>query len=223
MVRVGERREGVDRLPVEQDVELDEFRGLESRAVVVERGVSFRDALELVVEVEDDLREGHVEIDLHAVLRDECLVLHHPALVDTELDDVAQKLRLGDDLRQDVGFLDLGDLRHLGQSRGVVDLHRIALRGGHAVRDVRHGGDHVHIEFAVQPLLDDLHVQQPEESAAESESEGQRAFGFERQRGVVELQLLERGAQVLVLVCFHGVDAGEDHRLHVLEAGDGLP
>ena len=222
MVRVGERREGVDRLPVEQDVELDEFRGLESRAVVVERGVSFRDALELVVEVEDDLREGHVEIDLHAVLRDECLVLHHPALVDAEFDDVAQKLRLGDDLREDVGFLDLVDLCHLGQSRGVVHLDHVALRRGDAVRHVGHGRDDVHVEFAVQPLLNDLHVQQPEESAAEPESERQRAFRLERERSVVELQFFERRAQVLVLVGLHRVDAREDHRLHVLESGDGL-
>ena len=222
MVRIGQRREGIDRLAVEQDVELDQLRELESRAVVVERGIPFRDAFEFVVEIEDDLRQRHVEIDLHAVLRDEGLVFHHAALVDAQLDDVAQELRLGDDLRLDVGLLDLGDLRHFGQPRGVVHLHHVALRRGDAVRHVGHGRDDIHVEFAVQPLLDDLHVQQPEESAAESESQRQRAFGLERQRGVVELQFFERRAQVLVLVGLHRVDARENHRFHVLEARDGL-
>ena len=65
-------------------------------------------------------------------------------------------------------------------------------------------------------------MQQPEESAAEPESERQRAFRLERERSVVELQFFERRAQVLVLVGLHWVDAREDHRLHVLESGDGL-
>jgi hypothetical protein len=65
-------------------------------------------------------------------------------------------------------------------------------------------------------------VQQTEESAAETEAEGQRTFGLESQRRVVELQLFERSAQVLVLVGLDGIDACEDHGLDVLESGDGL-
>lgn len=49
-----------------------------------------------------------------------------------------------------------------------------------------------------------------------------KLLGLERQRGVVELQLLERGAQILVLVCLDGIYAREDHRLDILEAGDGF-
>ena len=89
-----------------------------ARAVVVERGVALRNRFELVVEVEDDLRQRHVEIDLHAVGGDEGLVFQYAALVDAELDDIAQKVGFGDDLRQDIGFLDLGHFRDFGQSRG---------------------------------------------------------------------------------------------------------
>ena len=46
--------------------------------------------------------------------------------------------------------------------------------------------------------------------------------GSKDRGGVVELELLQRGAQVFVLVGLHGVDAREDHRLHVLEARDGF-
>ena len=65
-------------------------------------------------------------------------------------------------------------------------------------------------------------MQQSEETAAETESQCERALGFERQRGVVELQLLERGAQILVLVGLDGIYTREDHRLDILEAGDGF-
>ena len=223
MVRIGERRKRIDRFAVEQDVQLDELRRLVSRAVVVERRIAFRNALELVVEVEDDLRKGHVEVDLHAVLRDEGLVFHHAALVDAEFDDVAQKFGLGDDLREDIGFFDLGDLGHFGQSRRVVHLHHVALRRGDAVRHVGHGRDDVHVEFAVEALLNDLHVEQSEETAAESESQRQRTLRLECQRRVVQLEFLQRRAQVFVLVGFDGIDAREDHRLHVLESGDRFP
>ena len=50
--------EGIDRIAIEQDVDLDEVSGLLTRLVVIQRGVALRAGLELVEEVEDDLREG---------------------------------------------------------------------------------------------------------------------------------------------------------------------
>ena len=100
-----------------------------------------------------------MEIHLHAILRDEGLVFHDTPLVDAELKHIAQEIRLGDDLSQDIRLLDRVDFGYFGQARGVVHLEHVALRRGDAVRDVGHGGDHVHVELAVEPLLDDLHVQ----------------------------------------------------------------
>ena len=98
-------------------------------------------------------------------------------------------------------------------------VNRFALFRRHPVRYIGYGGDDVHVEFAVEALLDDFHVEQAEEAAAETESEGEGAFRVERERGVVELELLQRGAQVFVLVGLHGIDAREDHRFHILETG----
>lgn len=66
----------------------------------------------------------------------------------------------------------------LGRAVGLDDL----------VDNARQRGNKVEVELAFEPLLNDLHVQQPEESAAEPESERQRAFRLERERSVVELQ-----------------------------------
>ena len=49
--------EGVDDLPVEEDVHLDDVARLVAAVVVVHRGVAARDALERVVEVDEDLVE----------------------------------------------------------------------------------------------------------------------------------------------------------------------
>ena len=76
----------------------------------------------------------------------------------------------------------------------------------------------VHVVFALEPLLHDVHVQQAEEAAAEAEAQRLRDFGLVVQRRVVQVQLLERVAQRLVLVGFHRVEAGEYLRLDFLEA-----
>ena len=104
-----------------------------------------------------------------------------------------------------------------------MHLEHVALRRGDFIGYVRDGRDDVHVEFAVEAFLDDLHVQQSEKSAAEAEAQRQRTFGLERERGIVELQFFERSPQVFVLVGFDGIDAREDHWLHVLESGDRFP
>ena len=103
-----------------------------------------------------------------------------------------------------------------------MHLGHVALFVVHLIRYVGHGGDDIHIELAAEALLHNLHVQQTQEAAAEAEAQGCRTLGNEGQRGVVELQLLQRGAQVLEVLGLDGVDAGEDHRLDILEAVDGL-
>ncbi len=64
-------------------------------------------------------------------------------------------------------------------------------------------------------------MEQAEEAAAETEAECRRGFGREGERGIVELKFLERGAQILEISGFDGIDAGEHHRLD-FEAFDGF-
>ena len=65
-------------------------------------------------------------------------------------------------------------------------------------------------------------MKEPQEAATEAGAEGQGAFGFVHERGVVELELLEHGAEFLELVGLHRIHAREHHGLHLLEAGDGF-
>ena len=110
-------------------------------------------------------------------------------------------------------------VRHL--RRVLEQLHR-AVGLVHVVLHARHRRDEVEVELALEPLLHDLHVQQSEEAAAEAEAERGRRLGLVVQRGVVELQLLERVAQLLVLLRVRRIEAGEHHRVHVLVAGQRL-
>ena len=102
----------------------------------------------------------------------------------------------------------------VGQLGRVVDLDDAAAVGqDDVVFDRRRRGDEVEVELALEPLLDDLHVEQAEEPAAEPEAERDRALGFVGEARVVEVQLLEGIAQQRVVLAGDRVDAGEDEAL----------
>ena len=109
-----------------------------------------------------------------------------------------------------------------GNSAGLCTSSQLAVLLLHAVRDVRRGHEQVEVELALEPLADDLHVQQAEEAAAEAEAERLRRLGLVHERGVVELEPLERVAELGIVVRVGREEPGEDHRLDVLVAGQGL-
>jgi hypothetical protein len=65
----------------------------------------------------------------------------------------------------------------------------LAPRGEHLVDHGGGRGDQVEVVFALQPLLDDLHVQHAEKAAAKAETERVGGLGLVEQRGVVQRQL----------------------------------
>ena len=126
----------------------------------------------------------------------------------------------GDHGCRDVRFFRLLDLRGVGKVGGIVHEDR-PCRPGALIRywtDGR-GEDDGHLELALEPLLDDLQVQQPEEPAAEAVPERNRGILLIDQRGVVELELRHGLHELLVVVGVHRVDRGEDDGLDLPESG----
>ena len=152
--------------------------------------------------------------------------IHHvlefaPAVL-AQLHDVAHVFLGGD--QADLGIRLLGqlDVRRVGVVQRRVDIHGFAVGLRYPVDDVGSGGDEVEIVFPFQTLLNDLHVQQTKEAAAEAEAKGDGAFRLVAHGGVVELQLFQRVPQVLIFGAVGGVDAGEHHGLGGTVAGQGL-
>src|SRR5690606_242317 len=67
----------------------------------------------------------------------------------------------------------------------------------------------------------DLHVEQAQEAAAKAKAQRLRDLGFEHQRGIVKLQLLERIAQLVVFAAFDRIQTGKYLRLDLFEAWQG--
>ena len=191
IVAVGEGREGIDLLAVEEDIQFDEVGRSEAVHVPIEGGVALGDGFEFVVEIDDDLAERHVEEKLHAVAGDILLLDEFTTFAETECHDRTDVVGGGDDGRADIRLLNAVDLREIRHAGRVMYLDHAAVFGIDVVRDVRDGGDDIHIELAIQPLLDDLHVQETEESAAETKAQRHRRLRLEGERSIVELQFLQ--------------------------------
>src|SRR5690606_32410631 len=79
------------------------------------------------------------------------------------------------------------------------------------------GSDEIEIVLPLQALLDDFHVQHPEEATAETEAERVRALRLEKQGRVVECQLVERRTEVFIIIGRHRKQARIHLRLNPLE------
>jgi len=101
----------------------------------------------------------------------------------------------------------------VGQVGRAIDPDRLAVGQHDLVLHRRRRGDQVQVVLALEPLLDDVHVEQTQKAAAKAEIEGLRRLGFIGQRGVVELQALERFFEIGIVFALDRVHPGEDHGL----------
>ena len=134
-------------------------------------------------------------------------------VLDSELHDGTRILGRADDLCLEVGLFDALDARGLGQILRAADIEHLAVSLVHVVVDRGARGDQVQIELALQALLDDLHVQQAQEAHAETKAQRHRRLRLPHQRRIVDVQLIERVAQVLVVLVVDGEQARVDHGL----------
>ena len=119
-------------------------------------------------------------------------------------------------------FFDLFDVPFGRHSHRVIDLHCLASSFGHSVNHRGGRGDQTQRELALEPLAHDVHVQQTQKAAAKSEAQRLGGFRFVSKRRIVETELFQSVAQILVLTGVGRIEATENHGLHRLEAGQRL-
>ena len=106
-----------------------------------------------------------------------------------------------------------------GSAAGDSISSTLAVRPHDAVAHGGRGRDQAERVLALEPLLDDLAVQEAEEAAAEAEAERRARLGLVLEGGVVEPELLERGLERAIVLAVHRIETAEHHRLHFAEAG----
>jgi len=215
---VHDDRQGVHLIPVDEDIQLHHVGSPVFLKFVIQGGVAPGHGFELIEKVHHHFRHGHVVLQLHLAA-----VVSHIHLIAPF--GVAQ----GDDgphviLGHENGggndgfpdFLDLGNFRKLGR---IFHLDEGAVPQYHLIDHRGSGGNQVLVEFPLQALLHDFHVQEPEEATAEAEPQGLGDFRFKLQGGVVELELFQGFPQGVVLVGFHRIESGENLGFDFFETG----
>ena len=220
VIAVGEGRERIDLFAVEQYIQFDEVGWSETVHMPIKRGIAFRYRLEFVVEVNNDLAERHVEQQLHTVSGYIRLLDQLAAFAEAQGHDRSDIIGYRDDGCPDIRLFDAVYLRQIRHAGRVVYLYHIAVFGIDVITYIRYGGDDVHIELAVEALLDDLHMKQSEEPAAETKAQRHRTLGLESEGRIIQLQFLQRCPQVFVVLAFDRIDSREDHRLRFLKTID---
>ena len=215
LLAVHDDRERVHRLSLTSTSILTRSPGAVLVEAIVHRGIAARARLELIVEIDQDLGQRDVKVEHHAALRPGIPSCRTRRAAPVASSIIGPIYSVGVKMLMRIHGSRISSISSgVGQVGGVVDDRRSRRR----VRSTWYStlgavAKQVQLVLALQALLDDLHVQQAQEAAAEAKAQRRRGLGLVDQRGVVELQLFQRVAQRLIVLAVHRIEPGKDHRL----------
>src|ERR1700722_18128510 len=186
--------------------------------MVIERSVTARNTFEAVVKIENDFVEWQLISEHDARGREIFKIFLRATFVLAKLQDAANRIFVGDDHGLDDGLFDFCNVAGIGKFGGAVDLHDLAVDAGDAITHAWRGGDEIQAKFALEALLHDFHVQEAEETTAETKSKSDGIFRLVEKRRIVQLQFTESVAQRFVLVGEDGEHPGKNHGLDGFES-----
>ncbi len=103
----------------------------------------------------------------------------------------------------------------------VIDQHDFPVRFNDTIFDVRYRCNEFLFIFALEPLLNDLHMQESEKSPAESKAQRHGSFRFENQRCIVHAKFLQRIAKLGKIIRFTGYSPAKTIGFASLYPGNG--
>ena len=106
-----------------------------------------------------------------------------------------------------------------GQRGWIIDFNNDPVCLRNLVTDAGGGRDQLEIKLTLQPFLNDVHVQQAEEPAAEPEAQCLRTFRVEEERRVVQAQFFQSFAKLRVRMRVNRVESRKNHGLDFFESG----
>ena len=102
----------------------------------------------------------------------------HATPLDTQADDIPQILVRHQNIRLHDRLPGLGDLVDGRELGGIVHIQRLTGAGNDLEHHRGRAGDEVEAVFALEPLLDDFHVQHAEKTTTKAETQRPRRFGL---------------------------------------------
>src|SRR5262249_52785496 len=141
-------------------------------------------------------------------------VLLQPALTGDQLNNWTNVLLWSYHFAADPRLPNLLNIGRIGQISRALDIQFVAVIQRNLIARRWIGNNQLQIIFTLQPLANDIHVQQPEEADAYTKAEHWRILGRELQSRVAETKLFNRILELLVMLVAlrekTGVDKGFD-------------
>ena len=144
-------------------------------------------ALDRVEKVVNDLAERQLVMQVNPGFVKIVHLNEYAALGLAQVHQRADIIVRGVDMGVHKGFLGPLNPGRVGVGGRIVDNLHLAVGQGQPILDARRRRDQVKVKLPLKPLGDDLHMQEPQKSAPEAETQRGRGFGFKTQRSVVEL------------------------------------
>mmetsp|Transcript_22306 Transcript_22306/g.50792 ORF Transcript_22306/g.50792 Transcript_22306/m.50792 type:complete len:246 (-) Transcript_22306:821-1558(-) len=207
---------------VDVDLELDQIARTLVEEPIIHGRVTFRASLQLGEEVANHFCHGHLILQQDTPLREEVCCLVHSTSFGGQLHTGTDVLFRHDHLQEDVRLPDLLDPGRLWQLVCKLNVHERSILAFDLVSHGWRGHGEVYTVFTFQPLLDDLHVQNSEEAAAEAEAQGRRLLWLKLNGSIIQRQALEGQLEGVKTPGVCGKEATENHRHHGSVAGQRL-
>ena len=158
-------------------------------------------------------------MDIHTVGGKVRHILKNAAAVLAELHNRADIVGGRIDMRIRHRLLTVINTRGVWVMGGIVDFNAFAIRHVDSIDDARDRGHQIEIVFALQPLLDDLQMQKAQKAAPKAEAQCAGGFRLIGEGGVIELQLFQCVAQILIVRTVRRVHAAENHGIYFAVSG----
>ena len=185
---VAHDRQRVDSVPVNHDVQSTQVCWFEPHHFVIQSAIPFGATLDLVVQIVNHFGKRNV-IGQHGAVGTKDLVRTlNPTSFLAKFHDSADVIIRHNDAATNDRLPEFFDVARIGNVLRLVNRDCVAAFVDDLVRHVGCGLNKINVGFALKSLLDDLHVQQAQESTTKPKTQRVAGFWFELKTWIVDGQ-----------------------------------
>ena len=218
LVCMDDEGQRVDHVAGEHDIQFHQLGWLVTNELIVEGSIAAGAGFQRIEEVIDDFIQRQLIVQLHAVSIQIFGVFISASTLLTKLHDGADVGCRGQNVCFYIWFLSGNDGSRVRIVGWVVDMHDGTISQLQLVHNGRCGGDEVQIELTFQTFLNNFHVEQTQEAAAETEAQCFGGLCLEGEGRIVQLEFFQRITQVRVFCTVSRVHTGEYHWVYLAVA-----
>ena len=208
-----DKRQRIDDLAVQQYIQLYQLGFHVVAQLIVEGRIATGTGFQHIEEIVNDLIQRQYIVERYTGIVQVLHIHKHATAVLTEFHNISHEVCRCQNFRLDHRLFRLGNYCRVGIIGGVVDILHLAVCQCDTVNNRRRCGNQIQVVLPFQTLLDDLHVEQSQESAAETKAQRNGGLRFKGKGRIVQLQFFQRIPEITVLCAVCRIDTGEYHRV----------